>query len=169
MGEGTSRNALPELAKGNRTVRRNVRPRQVVGVSDFCSGKNDLRQRERPAPLQCFLGPNGDVLTIADLPPPNTTRWVRRRKAEVVLAVRAGLLSLDAACERYGLTAEEFSYWEGAVKKQGLPKLRRTEVQQSGYRQKGVRLGGRPSLPEGWNRERISEGHHKNSGQNRSK
>jgi hypothetical protein len=55
------------------------------------------------------------------------------------------------------------------VKKQGLPKLRRTEVQQSGYGQKGVRLGGRPSLPEGCNRERISEGHHKNSGQNRSK
>jgi hypothetical protein len=154
-----------------RTIRRNVGPRQVVGVSDLCSGKNDLRQRQRLEPLQCFLGPNGDVLTIADLPPPNTTRWVRRRKAEVVLAVRAGLLSLDEACERYGLTAEEFSYWEAAVKKQGLPKLRRTYVQQSRYSQKGVaaRLGGRPSPPEGCNRERISEGHHKNSGQNRSK
>jgi hypothetical protein len=88
-----------------------------------------------------------------------------------VLAVRAGLLSLDEACERYGLTAEEFSYWETAVKKQGLPKLRPTEVQQSRYGQKGVaaRLGGRPSPPEGCHRERISEGHHKNSGQNRSK
>ena len=33
------------------------------------------------------IGPTGAPLTIADLPPPNTQRWVIRRKAEVVAAV----------------------------------------------------------------------------------
>jgi hypothetical protein len=33
-------------------------------------------------------GPDGSPLTIADLPPPGTKRWVIRRKAEVVAAVR---------------------------------------------------------------------------------
>jgi ribosomal protein S18 acetylase RimI-like enzyme len=40
---------------------------------------------------------------------------VIRRKAEIVLAVHGGLLSLDDACRRYQLTAEEFTAgWERA-------------------------------------------------------
>ena len=35
------------------------------------------------------IGPTGAPLTKNDLPPPNTGRWVIRRKAEVVAAVRA--------------------------------------------------------------------------------
>jgi len=35
-------------------------------------------------------------------------RWVIRRKAQVVAAVRGGLLSLEEACSRYMLTVEEF-------------------------------------------------------------
>ncbi len=54
------------------------------------------------------MGPDGNPLTLDDLPPPGTTRWVIRRKAEVVAAVRGGLLSLEDACARYGLTEEEF-------------------------------------------------------------
>jgi len=38
------------------------------------------------------IGPEGTPLTLADLPKPNTVRWVIRRKAEVVAAVRGGLL-----------------------------------------------------------------------------
>ena len=34
------------------------------------------------------IGPEGTPLTLADLPKPNTVRWVIRRKAEVVAAVR---------------------------------------------------------------------------------
>jgi len=34
---------------------------------------------------------------LDDLPPPGIKRWVIRRKAEVVAAVRAGILSLDEA------------------------------------------------------------------------
>src|SRR5690606_6303706 len=37
------------------------------------------------------IGPDGSPLTIAELPPTTTKRWVIRRKAEVVAAVRGGL------------------------------------------------------------------------------
>jgi hypothetical protein len=35
------------------------------------------------------------------LPPPNTQRWVARRKAVVVNAVRSGVISLEEVCRRY--------------------------------------------------------------------
>ena len=43
------------------------------------------------------IGPTGAPLTLNDLPPVDTGRWVIRRKAEVVAAVRGGLLTLDEA------------------------------------------------------------------------
>ena len=62
-------------------------------------------------------------------PPPNTQRWVARRKAEVVAAVRAGLLSLEDACRRYHLSTEEFMAWQAAIDKHGLGGLRVTRIQ----------------------------------------
>jgi len=50
--------------------------------------------------LADVLGPEGSPITLDDLPPPDTTRWVIRRKAAVVAGVRAGLLSLEEACAR---------------------------------------------------------------------
>ncbi|GGD06058.1 DUF1153 domain-containing protein [Pyruvatibacter mobilis] len=76
------------------------------------------------------IGPDGSPLTIADLPPPETKRWVIRRKAEVVAAVRGGLLSLEEACQRYTLTVEEFLSWQRSIERHGLPGLRATRVQQ---------------------------------------
>ena len=76
------------------------------------------------------IGPDGSPLTIADLPPPETKRWVIRRKAEVVAAVRGGLLSLEEACQRYTLTVEEFLRWQRSIERHGLPGLRATRVQQ---------------------------------------
>ena len=55
---------------------------------------------DRRGRVSYVIGPDGSPLTLADLPPPNTKRWVIRRKAEVVAAVRGGLLSLDEACKR---------------------------------------------------------------------
>jgi hypothetical protein len=75
-----------------------------------------------------IIGPNGDIITLVDLPSPDTTRWVIRRKAEVVLAVHGGLLSLDDACRRYQLTAEEFSAWQHAIERHGLLGLRSTHL-----------------------------------------
>ena len=56
--------------------------------------------------------PTGRTLTFADLPAPDTGRWIRRRKADVVAGVRGGLISLDEACRRYALSIEEFLSWE---------------------------------------------------------
>jgi hypothetical protein len=76
------------------------------------------------------IGPDGSPLTIADLPVPETTRWVIRRKAEVVAAVRGGLLSLEEACGRYLLTVEEFLAWQRSIDRYGLAGLRTTRIQQ---------------------------------------
>jgi len=75
------------------------------------------------------IGPDGSPLTIADLPPETTRRWVIRRKAEVVAAVRGGLLSLEEACDKYKLTTEEYLSWQRSIDRHGLPGLRATRVQ----------------------------------------
>src|SRR5208282_1312910 len=86
---------------------------------------------------QYVIGPDGSPLTIANLPTPGTKRWVIRRKAEVVAAVRGGLLSLEEACSRYTLTVDEFLSWQYSIDRHGLAGLRSTRTQQ--YRQKGMR------------------------------
>ena len=68
-------------------------------------------------------------LSLDDLPAPNTTRWVIRRKAQVVNAVKSGLISIDEACERYSLSIEEFSSWQKAMKIHGSRGLRATRIQ----------------------------------------
>ena len=83
-------------------------------------------QKIKPAQV---VGPLGEPLTIADLPPSNTRRWVVRRKAEVVAAVNGGLLTIDEACARYDLTLEEFAGWQRAVDRSGMPGLRVTRLQ----------------------------------------
>ena len=65
--------------------------------------------------VKYFIGVRGDIVTQSDLPSPRTKRWVIRRKAENVLAVEGGLLSLEDACQRYQQTHEEFSSWKNAV------------------------------------------------------
>lgn len=75
------------------------------------------------------IGPLGEPLTLADLPPPQTKRWVVRRKAEVVAAVNGGLLSVDDVLERYSLTLEEFASWQRAVDRSGMQGLRVTRIQ----------------------------------------
>jgi hypothetical protein len=52
------------------------------------------------------------VVLPFQLPPLTTRRWVARRKAEVVAAVHAGMLSALEACRRYRLSPEEFLEWE---------------------------------------------------------
>jgi len=76
------------------------------------------------------LGIDGRRLRLEDLPPPGTRRWVIRRKAEVVAAVRGGLLSIEEACERYKLTVDEFLSWQRSIDKHGLPGLRATRIQE---------------------------------------
>ena len=82
----------------------------------------------RPGP-KYVIGPDGGPLTIADLPAPDTKRWVIHRKAQVVVAVRSGLLSLEEACSRYRLTVDEFFSWQSAMDRHGLAGLRTTRIQ----------------------------------------
>lgn len=65
----------------------------------------------------------------AVLPPPNTKRWVVRRKAAVVAAVRAGVITFEEACRRYQLSEEEFLAWQRAFEAYGLRGLRTTRLQ----------------------------------------
>ena len=76
---------------------------------------------------------DGTIMTRADLPPPDTRRWVASRKAAVVRAVGAGLITRDAALETYSLSDAEFTEWETAVSTFGEAALRATALQQ--YRQ----------------------------------
>ena len=71
----------------------------------------------------------GPVLSLDALPSPETKRWVIRRKAIVVAAVRAGVISLEEACRRYTLSIEEFLAWQRLVDSHGLPGLRVTRLQ----------------------------------------
>ncbi|SFG25322.1 Protein of unknown function [Novosphingobium sp. CF614] len=88
---------------------------------------------------KAVIGPLGEALSSESLPPPNTSRWVVRRKAEVVAAVNGGLLTIAEACERYGLTLEELASWQRAVEREGMAGLRATRVQH--YRQMYERQG----------------------------
>ncbi|HEU0100239.1 MAG: CtrA inhibitor SciP [Allosphingosinicella sp.] len=88
----------------------------------------DTIETRAPRPAQ-VIGPLGEPLTLDSLPPPSTTRWVVRRKAEVVAAVNGGLLSVDEACQRYTLSLEEFASWQRAVDRSGMPGLRVTRIQ----------------------------------------
>ncbi len=92
-------------------------------MSTTCSNQTAEQKPDR------VIGPDGNVLTLDTLPPPETKRWVARRKAEVVAAVRARLLTLDEACKRYNLSTEEFVGWEAAIDKHGLGGLRVTRIQ----------------------------------------
>lgn len=96
---------------------------QVVSVESI------MTEQIRPR-VKYVIGPDGSPLTINDLPPATTRRWVIRRKAEVVAAVRGGLLSLDEACARYTLTVEEYLSWQASIEENGLAGLRTTRIQQ---------------------------------------
>ena len=77
--------------------------------------------------------PDGTVVTRGDLPPKSTRRWVIRRKVTVVLAVSAGLLSLEEACDMYDLSEEEYLLWQSAMLEHGRGGLRVTHLKK--YRQ----------------------------------
>ena len=78
-------------------------------------------QRERRSHV---LGSDGSPLTLSNLPESRHVRWVVRRKAEIVLAISGGLLTLDDACARYHISPEEIMAWQLCYASYGLPGLR---------------------------------------------
>lgn len=69
------------------------------------------------------------------LPPADTKRWSPSRKAAVVAAARAGLISREEACARYVMSDEELAEWERAFDQNGVPGLRTTRLQSYRYTQ----------------------------------
>ncbi len=79
--------------------------------------------------LSRIVAPHGNPMSIHDLPPSDTKRWVIRRKAEVVAGVCAGLITIEEACERYTLSIEEFLSWQRLIDSHGVRGLRVTKIQ----------------------------------------
>ena len=102
-------------------------------------------QSRSPGRPDSIIGPAGKPLTLDDLPSPETKRWVVRRKAEVVTAVRAGLLTLEEACERYSLSVEEFLSWQALIDRHGMRGLRTTKLKE--YRRKKLAANDYTSAP----------------------
>ncbi|MEL6316229.1 MAG: DUF1153 domain-containing protein [Pseudomonadota bacterium] len=89
---------------------------------------------EAQGKVEFVIGPDGQRLTRDDLPGANTKRWVIRRKAEVVAAVRGNLITLEEACATYGISPEEYDSWTRAIDRFGIQGLRTTRLQK--YRAK---------------------------------
>lgn len=108
-----------------------------MGACDF-SKKIEVKvmieyRNVRPASV---IGPCGEILTLGSLPPPHATRWVARRKAEVVVAVEGGLLTVDEVLQRYELSLEEFVSWRRAMDRGGISNLRATWLQEDRHNRK---------------------------------
>ena len=87
-----------------------------------------LSSRPRVAKL-----PNGQILSVADLPQSNVSRWTASRKLLVVRSVVYGLMTQAEAVARYGLSDEEFTSWIKHFLDHGHNGLKCTKVKE--YRQ----------------------------------
>ncbi|WPZ34186.1 DUF1153 domain-containing protein [Thalassobaculum sp. OXR-137] len=97
----------------------------------YSPANSDIASEDRATEV---VGPDGNLLSLEDLPPQDTQRWVMRRKAEVVAAVRGRMLTVTEACERWNLSEEEFASWQRLIDRHGVRGLRATRIQQ--YRRK---------------------------------
>ena len=104
----------------------------ILPIRSVTSGprSGEVGPSASPAPRDETLSSESLAGALASLPPPNTKRWVVRRKAAVVAAVRSGGITIEEACRIYQLTEEELLSWEHAFEIHGLPGLRATRVQQ---------------------------------------
>ena len=68
------------------------------------------------------------VPPLNGLPPAGTRRWVARRKAAVVAAVRQGVITREEACRRYELSEEKLSSWQQSFEAHGVNGLRVTHL-----------------------------------------
>lgn len=64
-----------------------------------------------------------------NLPSAETTRWVASRKAAVVAAVKAEVISKEEVERRYGVSEEELEQWMNSLEKHGVGGLRATRLQ----------------------------------------
>ena len=73
--------------------------------------------------------PKDVTMTRADLPDPNTRRWVASRKAAVLRAINTGVIERDEAMQLYNLSDEELDGWDSALRSHGEQGLKTTATQ----------------------------------------
>jgi hypothetical protein len=66
------------------------------------------------------IGADGDIITRGSLPPSSTQYWRIRLKAKVVAAVESEMITLEEACAKYRMSAEEYFEWRRRVEQSGL-------------------------------------------------
>jgi hypothetical protein len=93
--------------------------------SDISESRSMTASAAEPAPN--LVRPAADKPSVP-LPAPGTKRWVIRRKAAVVQAVRKGAITLDDACRTYNLSPEEFNSWQRLIDRHGPRGLRATRL-----------------------------------------
>ena len=66
------------------------------------------------------IGPDGSPMTVFDLPSAKTQRWSLKLKADVIAAVKGGLISVEEATARYQLNQEKLIAWKNEVEEADL-------------------------------------------------
>ena len=84
-----------------------------------------MARAKRP---ETIPGPDGNPLTVWDLPLLHEQRWTPLRKARVVVAVQGGLISAEEVRSRYKLTIEELEIWQREFESSGTKGLRVTRI-----------------------------------------
>ena len=87
-------------------------------------------QRQEASSITSMADSGQKQRMLNDLPPPDTKRWVIRRKAAVVAAVKNGAITLDDVCWLYDISVEEFLTWQEMIEKHGVRGLRVTRLQE---------------------------------------
>ena len=111
-------------------------------------GRGGFAERRDGKRANYIIGPNGDVITLRDLPSPSTTRWVIRRKAEVVLAVHCGHADPRGRVQALPPDRRGIPSWKTAIERHGLLALRTTQLQQYRHGED------EPVLARGWHAPR---------------
>jgi hypothetical protein len=104
----------------------------LTSEAQSCASEMDSHDRRKPTTKPSLNRKEPARLKnikLADLPPPGVSRWVIRRKAQLVAAVEAGIITLDDALGRYSVSPEEFESWQRALRRHGIYGLRTTRSQ----------------------------------------
>lgn len=79
--------------------------------------------------MNAIAAKGGAAISRADLPDPNTRRWVASRKAAVLRAISTGVIQRGEAIELYKLSDEELDGWAEALHAHGERGLKATATQ----------------------------------------
>lgn len=138
---GMAESRAPQLS-GVGPAGQNADSIHIPGRERAEPGSGAAAEHARPLSVP---GPLGQPITLDSLPPADTRRWVVRRKAEVIAAIRGGLLTAAEACARYRLSPEELELWQESLDRAGVPGLRVTRIQL--YRDYPLKPAVRPAEP----------------------